>query len=212
MSRCALPNVAITQYATPLGALPLDNEIISKLRCSGHFDELSVEDDENEHSLEMQLPFLRHITKGVDIKIVPIVVGHVASRDIDRYSSLLSTFFNDPRILFVISSDFAHWGSRFGYTYLPASEMCFSVNESIKNLDSEAIEAIANIDAKKFSRHLQHTGNTICGQTPIKIYLQLAETSGKELQSQLLAYSQSTRKASLRDGCVSYAAIGAWVC
>lgn len=34
-----------------------------------------------------------------------------------RYGSLLAPFLADPCNLFIISSDFCHWGSRFSYTF-----------------------------------------------------------------------------------------------
>lgn len=33
------------------------------------------------------------------------------------YGQLLSKYLDDPANLFVISSDFCHWGQRFGYTF-----------------------------------------------------------------------------------------------
>lgn len=33
------------------------------------------------------------------------------------YGQLLAPYLADPSNLFVISSDFCHWGRRFGYTY-----------------------------------------------------------------------------------------------
>lgn len=33
------------------------------------------------------------------------------------YGGALAPFLSDPRNLFVISSDFCHWGHRFGFTY-----------------------------------------------------------------------------------------------
>jgi predicted class III extradiol MEMO1 family dioxygenase len=34
-----------------------------------------------------------------------------------RYGALLAPYLSDPCNLFVISSDFCHWGSRFRYTF-----------------------------------------------------------------------------------------------
>jgi hypothetical protein len=34
-----------------------------------------------------------------------------------RYGALLSPYLSDPSNLFIISSDFCHWGSRFRYTF-----------------------------------------------------------------------------------------------
>jgi AmmeMemoRadiSam system protein B len=50
------------EYDTPIGRLPLDKETIEELRGTGEFlDSMSTSVDENEHSIEMQLPYLRKI-------------------------------------------------------------------------------------------------------------------------------------------------------
>lgn len=55
---CALS--ACSEYATPLGNLKIDTDIISKLHLNGSFISMSTSMDEDEHSIEMQLPFLKH--------------------------------------------------------------------------------------------------------------------------------------------------------
>lgn len=51
LSRC-------TQYATPIGNLDVDRETTAKLYSSGHFEWMSQSVDEDEHSLEMHLPYI----------------------------------------------------------------------------------------------------------------------------------------------------------
>lgn len=41
-----------------------------------------------------------------------------------RYGSLLAPFLADPCNLFIISSDFCHWGSRFSYTFTQPDQVC----------------------------------------------------------------------------------------
>lgn len=40
-----------------------------------------------------------------------------------KYGEILAPYLDDPSNLFVISSDFCHWGRRFSYTYLPSTEV-----------------------------------------------------------------------------------------
>ena len=56
------------------------------------------------------------------MSIVPILVGSISTAKERDYGRLLAPYLADPSTLFVISSDFCHWGSRFSYTYyLPPS-------------------------------------------------------------------------------------------
>lgn len=67
------------KYGTPVGDIPLDLDskrfcirgqhelkvpAISELRASGAFKEMRPETDEDEHSLEMHLPYIRRIFQG----------------------------------------------------------------------------------------------------------------------------------------------------
>lgn len=61
----------------------------------------------NEHSIEVQLPFLHHIMK-TRYRIVPIVIGTSNPETCKRIASILKPYFN-PHNLFVISSDFSHY-------------------------------------------------------------------------------------------------------
>lgn len=49
-------------YQTPIGALPLDLDTIQELRGKGAFSkDMKLSTDEDEHSIEMQLPYIRKV-------------------------------------------------------------------------------------------------------------------------------------------------------
>ena len=52
-----------------------------------------------------------------DIKIVPLMVGQLNKTSLPQYAEVLKPYFQDDRNLFVISSDFCHWGQRFRFTH-----------------------------------------------------------------------------------------------
>lgn len=65
--------------------------------------------------------------------IVPILVGSIPPDVEATYGKLLAPYLADPQNLFVISSDFCHWGKRFSYTYY--DESCGTIHKSIEKLD-----------------------------------------------------------------------------
>lgn len=72
-----------------------------------------------------------------DVSLVPILVGDMAGGQRAEYAALLAPHLADPACLFVISSDFCHWGARFGYQYIhPACKGC-AIHEAIEHLDRE---------------------------------------------------------------------------
>lgn len=54
------------------------------------------------------------------------------------YGDILAPYLNDPQNLFVISSDFCHWGSRFRYTYY--DESAGPIHKCIEKLDKNVSE------------------------------------------------------------------------
>ena len=112
-------------YATPLRDLQLDLPTIAELRSKGGkslFSSMSVSTDEDEHSIEMHLPFIAHCMTAASqpFTIVPILVGSMSSSTELVLARLLLPYFRSPSTFFVVSSDFCHWGSRFSFTPLPA--------------------------------------------------------------------------------------------
>ncbi|KAI9632951.1 MEMO1 family [Dioszegia hungarica] len=121
-----LSGVALSRfetYGTPLGDIPLCKNTISELQDSGLFSDMSPSVDEDEHSLEMHLPYIRHIFSGIeDLRLIPILVGHPDARTMGRLSEVLGRYWAEEDTFFVISSDFCHWGTRFSCTpYYPSA-------------------------------------------------------------------------------------------
>ena len=173
------------------------------------FKKLSADDDIKEHSLEMHFPFIYKIFKNENIKILPVQVGHF-SDDVKRkeaariLSSLIPSLkFNDD-VVFVISSDFCHYGNRFDYTpCFKNSKLNYS--ENISRMDKEGFDALNSEDPIKcFTYYLNTTGNTICGREPILLFLELLKLYKIEGKWNLIDYAQSNFITSLNDSSVSY--------
>lgn len=81
-------------YETPIGELPLDKETIAELLAADpKFVEMDVATDEDEHSIEMHLPYVRRAFEGLDIKIVPIMVGALPKATEQKFGTILAPFF-----------------------------------------------------------------------------------------------------------------------
>ncbi|KAF7306969.1 hypothetical protein MIND_00489700 [Mycena indigotica] len=223
---CALSKC--TSYATPLGDLPIDLDTVRELRASGKFQEISHSADEDEHSLEMHLPYIRKVFQGKDIAIVPIVVGAINQQLEAEFGALLAPYLARDDTFCVVSSDFCHWGTRFNYTYyLPnasATPMRLSrsqtqsldqpIHASIRALDHQAMNILAKPPASSahaaFAAYLSSTKNTICGRHPIGVLLgSLAALHDRPSELKWVRYEQSSECETLRDSSVSYAS--AWV-
>lgn len=186
--------------------------------------------DEDEHSLEMHLPFIRHLLarNGLAdrIRLVPVLVGSLNDRQHRRFGEIFAGYLRDPANRFVISSDFCHWGPRFQYFYQPpaandSDQNDRKIHESIEALDKEGMRLIEQLDWRGFAQYLRETGNTICGRHPIQILLHAIDVLKEQEQKAgdgknrdeddgwriaFVRYDQSSRARLPTDHSVSYAA------
>lgn len=112
---------------TPLGNVRVSEDVKNILK-EKHFTFIP-EADKNEHSIEIELPFLKYILG--DFEIIPLLVGAINYREL---AGVLSKF-TDDNSLIVVSVDLSHF---------------HSYNEA-KRLDEFTINAITSLDTDKIS-------------------------------------------------------------
>ncbi|KAF6776582.1 hypothetical protein AHF37_03906 [Paragonimus kellicotti] len=125
-SKCALSPANVCR--TPLADLKIDEtskfelvkvtccclaSVYKELQKTGEFVTFTKAQDEAEHSIEMQLPYIAQLAGNSLISIVPIVVGSLSPERETIYGRLLAPFLRDPATVFVVSSDFCHWGEPY---------------------------------------------------------------------------------------------------
>lgn len=208
LSGCAL--TATEKYQTPLYDLIVDIGINRELDATGHFETMKLSTDEDEHSIEMQLPFIAKVMESSNnFTVVPVLVGSLTTDKEQLYGKIFSKYLADPDNLFVISSDFCHWGQRFNYTFY--DESSGEIWQSIEALDRMGMNIIEHLDPVKFSEYLKKYQNTICGRYPIGVLLNAVDYiakngNGFKMSFKFLKYAQSSKCKSMRESSVSYAA------
>lgn len=90
------------------------------------------------------------------------MVGQVPSEKLSDYAKALLPYFLDERTLFVVSSDFCHWGDRFQFTHKYDDEPL--IHKSIEKLDRLGMTKIESQSVAAFESYLKETKNTICGR------------------------------------------------
>jgi AmmeMemoRadiSam system protein B len=156
------------------------------------------------------------------VPLVPIMIGNTSAAAEKRYGSLLAPYLSDPSNIFVISSDFCHWGSRFRYTYYqPADNSAatqlrssskiprdYPIHESIAAVDQESMDAVESGSHEEFLDQLVRTGNTVCGRHPIGLFMaavEKAEGMGADQgRFKFLKYERSGLVEDVKDSSVSY--------
>jgi AmmeMemoRadiSam system protein B len=200
---CGLPSCQ--EYETPFGSISIDTDIIQKLSKLDNFQTVSKDREEEEHSLEMHLPFIKNAFGNNPFTLIPIMVGSLNSKSQDYFGKIFSEYLKDDKTLFIISSDFCHWGNNFDYK--PYNKEDGEIWESIEKLDKLGIDYIEKQDIEGFANYLNQTDNTICGRNPICVYLYALKYSGLSSQTKLVYYAQSNKVMKGNQTSVSYASI-----
>lgn len=207
LKNCAMSEATLIE--TPLGFLNVDTHTCKELKRSGLFQPISMSQDEQEHSLELQFPFIKYISGSKDISLVNIMVGDMNEAYLGKMAKILKPYFLDEESLFVFSSDFCHWGQRFGYTEDFRQNMQEKIWEGIQRLDMDGIRLIEGKNAQGFKKYLTETKNTICGRNPILLLMTLMSDFDIKNRYTLknLHYRQSEQIKTKFQSSVSYSSL-----
>lgn len=172
-SGLAVPSV--DACATPLGNIAIDRELRSLLieECLVHVDD---EAHSEEHSLEVQFPFIKHIEDKATI--LPIAIGEDTDGEVEE---VLKLVWDMPNIGIIFSTDLSH----------------FHDYDSATELDAATIEAISKYDPKI-------DGECACGFQGLLGLMSFAKS--RELEFQKLQYANSGDVSGERDSVVGYLA------
>mmetsp|Transcript_2773 Transcript_2773/g.5177 ORF Transcript_2773/g.5177 Transcript_2773/m.5177 type:complete len:341 (+) Transcript_2773:424-1446(+) len=227
---CAISGASVIK--TPLGDLMVDDSLRSELLATGEFSVMRKSTDEREHSGEMQYPFLQKAildaTRNSDkektastmartssVLVLPIMVGAVHHDQEIHFGKVLAPFLSRSNVFTVISSDFCHWGRRFGYTptsppdHIKMTKSIKDIHEYIEWMDHVGMDSIASQEPGAFAKYINLYKNTICGRHPITVYLSALkenkERGEEEVQIHFVKYAQSSPVKHDHDSSVSYA-------
>jgi len=187
--RISIPNLIsvplIDSYWTPLGKVFVDKEKGELLIKSSEIFKNIPLALKKEHSVQIQIPLLQYSgllneNKG---KILFLITGNLDAEKILEAAEKIKKIF-DENTLLIVSSDFTHYGERFGY--LPFKN---DISQNIRKLDMTAFSFIQKGDFYGFQKFLLDTSCTICGAVPLSILTALLD---KNDELKLVDYSDSS--------------------
>ncbi|MCK4282779.1 MAG: AmmeMemoRadiSam system protein B [Candidatus Brocadiae bacterium] len=194
-----------SHYATPLGRVEVDAEARKKLVRSEPFRAMR-RPHEHEHCLEVQLPFLQVIWPEPP-KIVPILVGQIGGHDYRAAAAGIARILDEDTLI-VVSTDFTHYGARFGFAPFrgtPSDQL----RAKIRELDMGAVRHIEALDPAGFRQYQAQTGATICGRAAVSVMLELFSQAG-QARAEFLQWTNSGEVTGSYSDCVSYVALAVW--
>lgn len=176
-------------WETPLGSVQIDKEAGRVLADRCKAIRAFPPAFEQEHSLEVEVPFLQRTLKG--FKIVPLVIGSMEGNDYNSLAdALLALLQQDPKgILIVASSDMSHY-----HPYDKARQM-----------DSAALKEIESQNLERLVQGLQKGDCELCGAPGVLTLMVVNLRLGA--QTMVLNYANSGDVTQDRNRVVGYGAV-----
>jgi AmmeMemoRadiSam system protein B/AmmeMemoRadiSam system protein A len=177
-------------WQTPLGEVQIDSELAKKLVSNSRFLQEDTLAHENEHSIEVQLPFLQYFKP--EVKIVPIVIGGGGIETFRQIGLEIAQTMRDLKREAVIfaSSDMNHYEPQM----------------TSRKKDYQAINAILDMDADKLIQRVEEQDISMCGYAPAAIMITASRESGGN-KALLVRYQTSGDVSGDFNAVVGYAGI-----
>ena len=175
-------------FRTPLGVVPIDVELSKKLMERRKEIQFLPEAHVQEHSLEVQIPFLQIVSKS--FKLVPIVMEPYWSWETcQSLASAIAETVKGKKVLLVASSDLSHY-----HPY----------DHAIR-LDKIVLNRIEQFDPEGLYRDLKENRCEACGGGPIISIMLAAKALGAN-RGKVLKYLNSGDVTGDRSRVVGYGA------
>ena len=181
-----------TAFDSPLGLASVDRPGVDALESSGIVRK-ERGPHEREHSLEMQIPFLRRLLP--DVPIVPMLMGSQRRQTIVKLADALAAAFKERQVLLVASTDLSHY-----FDAETAASYDGRVEARVAAFDPEGLLSI-------FEEYPEHERGryVACGGGPA-IAVMLAARALGATEARVLKYAHSGEVSGDYDGVVGYLA------
>ncbi|MFC2050061.1 AmmeMemoRadiSam system protein B [Chloroflexota bacterium] len=177
-------------WETPLGEVEIDSELGKRILASSSYLEEDQAAHQFEHSLEVQVPFLQYFKP--DVRIVPIIISHASGAIYKKIGRELAGAIKESKkgIILLASSDMTH----------------YEPHEIARRKDSQAIEAILDLDEDELLRRVDEFDISMCGDAPVASLISAAKELGAK-KAELVKYQTSGDTSGDYGNVVGYAGI-----
>lgn len=176
-------------YATPLGEVLIDEIMAEQLLAISPVFQADDLGHQGEHSIEVLLPFLRHLGP-VDMTITPVVVRSESLGECDRAAEAIAICLrqlHEPALV-IASADLSRYEPR----------------ETVQEKDARVIESILTLNSQLVRDQLTHING--CGLASIATALTAAKQLGASA-AQLVQYGTSADAGGDPQSATGYAGI-----
>lgn len=187
-------------YQTPLGTIKVDTQLSKELVKNSEWFLDHTEAHENEHSLEVQLPFLQH-KLGNNFLLVPIILGTHEPEICKKIAAELKAWFTEEN-LWVISTDFSHY---------PEYENACKVDDlTATAICSNQPEKLQNILKENKLIKINNLATSLCGWTSVLTLLYITENRDFSFEKLMYLNSGDSKKYGSKNRVVGYWSIAVY--
>jgi MEMO1 family protein len=174
-------------FDSPLGVARIDEPFARELLAATPIVHENRDPHRREHSLEMQLPFLRRVAP--ESAIVPLLVGHQTEETAWELGEVLARLGRNRSVVLIASTDLSHYE-----------------NASIAGgLDAVVLEHVGSFDPEGLQSSLQKNPRHACGGGPAVAVMRAARALGAT-QAVVLHYGDSGDVSGDKSSVVGYMA------
>jgi len=174
-------------WQTPLGKVACSDQLCRRLMAHDRRISAVAEAHEDEHCLEVQLPYLQSIL--TDFTIVPLIMGQQDHETIELLADALTDVASEKRTILISATDWQHFHS--------AAEGW--------PLDSLGIECVKALDPDRLEQLLGTRSVEACGGGPTVAVLRAAVARGAD-KVKILKYGDSGDVSGDKSSVVGYLA------
>ena len=177
-------------WKTPLGEVKIDSELGKQILATSHHLQEDKTAHLYEHSIEVQLPFLQYFKSNFEL--VPIVLAYASGAVYKEIGKELAKSVKelDKKVVIIASSDMTH----------------YEPQESAQRKDTQAIEAILDLNEDELLKRVQELNITMCGYAPAVSLIAAAKELGAT-GAELVKYQTSGDTTGDYSSVVGYAGI-----
>jgi AmmeMemoRadiSam system protein A len=173
-----------------LGQVEIDSALAEKILATSRHLQEDPGAHQYEHSIEVQIPFLQYFKK--DFRIVPITLAYSSATTYQELGKEIAQAVMDlkKKVVIVASSDMTH----------------YEPQESAQRKDSQAIEAILELNEAELLRRVSGLNISMCGYAPTVALISAAKKLGTT-RAELVRYQTSGDTTGDYSAVVGYAGI-----
>lgn len=187
-------------YKTPLGEIQVDTSLSLELVNNSAWFFNHPDAHENEHSLEVQLPFLQH-KLGTHFTLMPIIMGTQDPEICKKIAEELKPWFTSEN-LWVISTDFSHY---------PDYEDACKVDElTASAICSNQPEKLQSVIKENRKLNISNLATSLCGWGSVLALLYLTENRGYAFEKIFYQNSGDSKKYGSKNRVVGYWSIAVY--